>query len=199
MTKRGYKEATLREVAQRAHVSLGLLYRYFPSKRSVVLRLYDELSSEYASRAAAMPQGPWRGRFMFALTTSLKVLEPHRRTLKALVPILVGDPDEGLLAPSTAFSRVRVQEIFHEAVSAAADAPQLELAAALGRLLYLMHLAVILWWLLDKSPDQFATRGLLELIDRALPKASLALRLPIVRSLVRSGDKLLAQALLQDA
>ena len=136
---------------------------------------------------------------MFALTTSLKVLEPHRGMLKALVPILVGDPDEGLFAPSTAFSRVRVHEVFREAVSGAADAPRLELAAALGRLLYLMHLAVILWWLLDKSPNQLATRGLLELIDRGLPKVSPALRLPTVRSLVRSADKLLAQALLQDA
>ena len=35
-----------------------------------------------------------------------------------------------------------------------------DLAAALGRLLYLVHLAVLLWWLLDKSPRQRATTGL---------------------------------------
>jgi AcrR family transcriptional regulator len=38
---RGYEATTLRDVATRAGVSAGLLYRYFPSKRSVVLALYD--------------------------------------------------------------------------------------------------------------------------------------------------------------
>jgi len=35
--ERGYEATTLREVADRAGVSVGLLYRYFPSKRAVVL------------------------------------------------------------------------------------------------------------------------------------------------------------------
>ena len=41
--EQGYEATTLRDVAKRAGVSAGLLYRYFPSKRSVVLALYDEL------------------------------------------------------------------------------------------------------------------------------------------------------------
>src|ERR1700756_222932 len=55
--ERGYEAATLRDVARRAGVSVGLLYRYFPSKRAVVLSLYDELSAEYATRAAGMNKG----------------------------------------------------------------------------------------------------------------------------------------------
>src|SRR6266542_5347691 len=57
---RGYAKTTLREIANRANVSAGLLYRYFPSKRAVVLALYDELSVEYAERSADMPSGKWR-------------------------------------------------------------------------------------------------------------------------------------------
>ena len=177
---------------------MGLLYRYFPSKRSVLLQLYDELSTKYAAKASDMPRGRWRERFMFALTSSLNVLEPHREILRTLVPVLVADPDEGLFAPRTAFSRIRVQAVFHDAVTLAADAPRAELAASLGRLLYLLHLSVLLWWLLDKSPDQRATTKLVGLIDRAMPKAALALRLPMVRSLVRSGDALFRQALFED-
>ena len=37
--ERGYEATTLREVADRAGVSVGLLYRYFPSKRAIVLAL----------------------------------------------------------------------------------------------------------------------------------------------------------------
>ena len=57
---------------------------YFRSKQAVVLALYDELSTEYGRQAAGMPIGKWRDRFMFALKTSLRVLEPHRMALRAL-------------------------------------------------------------------------------------------------------------------
>src|SRR5712671_7291805 len=102
---RGYEATTLRDIAKEAGVSVGLLYRYFPSKQAVVVHLYDELAAEYAARATEMGTGKWRDRFLFALTTSLRVLLPHRGTLGALVPVLVGDATEGLFAPATRFSR----------------------------------------------------------------------------------------------
>jgi AcrR family transcriptional regulator len=197
--ERGYEATTLRDVARRAGVSVGLLYRYFPSKRSVVLALYDQLSERYAQQAADLPRGRWRDRFLMALETSLRVLGPHRVTLRALVPVMVGDVEEGLFAQSTAFSRRRVQAIFQSAVVGATDAPTRALAGAVGRLLYLVHLAVILWWLLDKSPEQRATRGLVTLFKQALPSAVLALRLPPVRRLVQSADALFREALLDDS
>src|SRR5260370_10822052 len=91
IAERGYEATTLRDVADRAGVSVGLLYRYFPSKPAVILALYDELSVKYASRAAEMKIGNWRDRFMFALSTSLQFLSPHRSTLAALLPGLIGD------------------------------------------------------------------------------------------------------------
>ena len=194
--EQGYEATTLRDVAKRAGVSPGLLYRYFPSKRSVVLALYDELSDAFAKEAAGMPAGKWRDRFLYALEMSLRALGPHRVTLRALVPVMVGDVDEGVFAQSTAFSRTRVQAVFRTAVVDATDAPPQKLAGALGRLLYLMHLGVILWWLLDKSPGQRATQGLLSLWRRMLPSVTLALRLPVVRGAVQTADMLFGEALL---
>jgi AcrR family transcriptional regulator len=196
VAQRGYERTTLRDVARDAGVSVGLLYRYFPSKRAVLMALYDELSVEFVARAAAMPTGRWRDRTIFALETSLDVLGPHRRALTALVPVLVGDPEEGLFAPATAFSRTRVQEVFVAAVQEASDAPPPKSAEALGRLLYVGHLAVLLWWLLDKSPEGAATKGLLALIRRAMPKLALAWRLPFTKSLALAADGLLREALL---
>src|SRR5688572_12977032 len=63
-----------------------------------------------------MPAGKWRDRFVYALETSLRSLGPHRVTLRALVPVMVGDVDEGVFAQSTAFSRRRVQAVFRAAV-----------------------------------------------------------------------------------
>jgi AcrR family transcriptional regulator len=192
---RGYEETTLRDIAEKAGVSVGLLYRYFPGKQAIVIALYDELSSEYARQAANMPTGRWRDRFMFALTTSLRVLEPHRVALRALTPVLVGDPEEGIFSPATAFSRLRVQRVFEEAVIDASDAPRQPLAEALGRLLYLVHLAVLLWWLLDKSSGQRATASLVSLTRQLLPSAALTLRVPPVRRFVVSVDELVRESL----
>src|SRR6266850_3592697 len=70
---RGYEATTLRNIAEEAGVSVGLLYRYFPSKQAVITALHDELSADYARQAADMPPGKWRDRFVFALKTSLHV------------------------------------------------------------------------------------------------------------------------------
>ena len=192
---RGYEATTLRDIAKEAGVSVGLLYRYFPSKQAVVIALYDQLSRQYARQAADMPPGTWRDRFLFALTTSLDVLGPHQVALRALTPVLVGDPDEGIFSVRTAFSRLRVQQVFEEAVVESSDAPKPPLAAALGRLLYLLHLAVLLWWLLDKSARQRATGALVALIRQLLPSVAAMLRVPPVRRFVTSVDELVREAL----
>jgi AcrR family transcriptional regulator len=198
LSRRGYEATTLRDIAKEAHVSVGLLYRYFPSKRAVIIALYDELSADYARQAEAMPVGKWRERFIFALQTSLDVLGPHRVALRGLIPVLVGDPEEGIFARGAAFSRLRVQRVFEEAVTGSADAPTRTLAEAIGRLLYLVHLAVLLWWLLDKSSKQRATTALVSLFQQVLPSAGMTLRLPPVRRFVLSADELLREALFSD-
>ena len=192
---RGYDATTLRDIAKEAGVSVGLMYRYFPSKQAIVLALYDALSAEYARQASEMPPGRWRDRFVFALNTSLRVLEPHQVALRALTPVMVGDPEEGIFSTPTAFSRLRVQRVFEEAVVGSSDAPRAPVAEALGRLLYLVHLAVLLWWLLDKSARQRATGALVSLIQQILPSAALALRIPAVRKFAIAVDGLVRDAL----
>ena len=86
-----------------------------------------------------------------------------------------------------------------QAVTSASDAPKAALAAALGRLLYLVHLGVLLWWLLDRSHEQRATGALVSLMAGILPSASLALRLPSLGTFVVGLDGLVREALTGDA
>jgi AcrR family transcriptional regulator len=195
IAKRGYQATTLRDIAGEAGVSVGLLYRYFPNKQAVIVAFYDGLSSDFVVQAKELPTGKWRDRFTFALNASLGALKPHRVALRALAPILIGDPDDGVFAAGTAFSRERVQSVFEEAVTGASDAPAQPLAAALGRLLYLVHLAVLLWWLLDKTTHQRATTSLVGLIGGLLPSAALTLRLPPIRKFVLGVDELIREGL----
>ena len=196
ITERGYEATTLRDIAKEADVSVGLLYRYFPSKQAVITALHDQLSQAYARQAEHMPPGKWRDRFLFALKTSLDVLAPHRVVLKALIPVLVGDPEDGVFADNTGFARARVQSVFEQSVMQATDAPKEPLAQALGRMLYLVHLAVLLWWLLDRSAKQRATSMLITTTEQLLPSAALTLRVPPVRRFVLSIDELIREALL---
>lgn len=197
IAENGYEATTLRDIAQSAGVSPGLLYRYFPSKRAVVLELYDVLSREYAQRVDRLPEGKWRDRFLYALDTSREILGPHRQTLTALVPLLVGDPDEGVLSERMVFSRLRVQKGFRDAVLKARDSPPAKIAEALARLLYFAHLLVLLFWLMDRSPNQRATDALVAMIRRAAHPVALSLRLPRARRWLRSADSLVSDALLR--
>jgi hypothetical protein len=123
---------------------------------------------------------------------------PQRDTLAALVSVLVGDPNEGLFAPGTAFSRLRVQAVFVEAVVGGTDAPRGELGPALGRLLHLLHLAIILFWILDRSPAQRATDAVLGLLKQALRLAAPVLRVPGVPGLLTAADRHVREALFAD-
>ena len=196
ISARGYAATTLRDIAREADVSVGLLYRYFPSKQAVIIALYDQLSSDFARKASSMDIGRWRDRFVFALESSLEVLRPHRVTLRALIPVLIGDPEDGVFSAGTAFSRQRVQQVFERAVTESVDAPKSALSDALGRLLYLLHLAVLLWWLLDKTPKQRASTVLTGLVRQMLPSAALALRLPVIRRFVLRMDELMREGLI---
>lgn len=194
IAERGFEEATLREVAARAGVSVGLLYKYFSNKSAIVLALYEELSLEYAQRTSLMAPGLWRQRFLFALRTSLEVLRPHRAALFALTPVLVGG-EENLFSQLTAFSRERVRGAFIKAVQEADDAAEVSHHQALGRILYLAHLGVILWWLLDKSPSQQATERLLAALESAAPLLDLLLGFPFVSEAIEEVDLLSRAAL----
>ena len=197
MARDGFQATTLRGIAAEAGLSHVALYRYFPSKHAIVLALYDGLSRDLVE-AARLPRGRWSGRVVAATRASLDTLQPHRETLRELVPLLVGRGEEGVFSGRTAFSRERVSRLFIEAVTGATDTPKAGLAEVVGRLAYLVHLAVILFWLLDVSPDRRATNGVLDLLGRGLRLAAPAIRVPGVPAMLRRADALVTEGLLAE-
>lgn len=160
----------------------------------MVLALHEELSREFGENAA-LPRGSWRDRLAAAVEQSLAVLAPHRTTLRALVPVLVMDEDEGLFAPASTKARSHVEGIFLDVVRGASDPPKGSRADALGRLLYVAHLGIVMGWLLDKSPEQRATHGLIKTLRKASPMMSMFMKLPMSGTLIESLDRLCLEAL----
>jgi AcrR family transcriptional regulator len=187
--EKGFDGTTLRDIASRAGVSLGLLYRYFPGKDALVLELYEDLTEDFLKATAALPAATWPVRAMFALRASLEVLGTHRESLRALLGTTTIEREGPLLVPGRALPHARVEARFVEAVTGATDAPAD--SERLGRSLYLVHLVVLLFWLLDRSPRQVATDRALSLLDRCAPLISQAANNPMVAGLGVEIGKLL--------
>ena len=187
--EKGFDQTTLRDIASSAGVSLGLLYRYFPGKDALVLELYEELTEDFLKATATLPVAVWPVRAMVALRASLDVLGPHRESLRALLGTTTIEREGPLLVPGRALPHTRVEARFVEAVTGATDAPAD--GERLGRSLYLVHLVVLLFWLLDRSPRQAATERALSLLEQWAPLISGAAENPVLLGLAAEVGKLL--------
>lgn len=183
----GYQKTTLREIATRAEVSLGLTYRYFARKEELVAALYEQLTAETETAVQELPAAPMAARFVAALGHCLSGLQPHREALGALFGAGL-DPESELsvLGDATSPLRQRAWGTYLQVVRGASDPPKPRQAPELATLLYSVHLSVILFWLQDRSPEQKRTQELLHFIQDTMGTLRFALMLPPVsRSLTR--------------
>lgn len=177
--RRGYAETTLRDIADGAGISIGLTYRYFRRKEELVLALYDRLSEEVA-RKVKLPAGPIGARWAALERMRFKVLEPHRRTLLALVQAALDPESElGVLSPATAGIRERWHSLHETVVTGATNAPPSP--AETARLLYSVDLLLVLYWMQDRTTSARATRAA---IDRIATLIDTGLALPGITSVI---------------
>src|SRR5215212_2957588 len=177
---RGYEATTMRDVAREAGASLGLAYRYFASKEEFALALYMRLAEESEEWAReGLAGGTVAERFEAAMLVKLDQVSPHRGPLAALLTRAL-DPNSPIsaLGEGTAAVREKMGGVFLEVVRGASDAPGEKQSIQLGNVLYALHLAIILYWFHDKTPDARATRELVGSARETLRYLRPALRLP---------------------
>jgi AcrR family transcriptional regulator len=177
---RGYEATTMRDVAREAGASLGLAYRYFASKEEFALALYMRLAEESEEWARdGLVGGTMAERFESAMLAKLDQVSPHRDPLAALLTRAL-DPSSPIsaLGEGTAEVRKKMGGVFLEVVRGASDAPRERQARELASVLYGVHLAIILYWFHDRTPDAHATRELVGSIGEMLRYMRSALRLP---------------------
>jgi AcrR family transcriptional regulator len=186
-TAEGYEATTMRDIASAADCSLGLAYRYFASKEEFVLALYTQMEQEFAAYVDTLPPAPLAQRFGQMMRTKLAHLVPYREALGALAGAALNPHSNvAVLGDTTAEVRQRVSAMFLAVVRGATDAPREQVARDLATALYGAHLALILFWLYDRTPNQRATDELLTLGCDALGIARRLLRLPpVARALAR--------------
>jgi AcrR family transcriptional regulator len=163
--EKGFEETTMRDVAQRAGVALGAAYYYFSSKEAFVLAFYDEMQqgSHEAILQAMQQHKKMKDRVRCVLEKRLELLEPNRKFCDALFRHAPNSQDP--LSPFSEETRpIREQSIEHLRLAVEGGDTRVppDLQKRLPYLLWLYQMAVILFWLYDRSPNQQRTQQLIE-------------------------------------
>ena len=178
---KGYENTTLRQIAAESGSSLGLAYRYFSCKEEFVLAFYESLAGEFIQKIPNLPQGKIAQRFTAAFNLKLALVEPHNELIGVLLSSALNPNSRvAVLGQTSAGIRLRMQSAFSRLVSESNDAPDAATAAALAKLLYITHLALLYFRVNDRTPGGRATRDLLAWIETALSYLPMSYRLPFI-------------------
>lgn len=86
---RGFADAKMTEIAQRAGVAAGTLYNYFDSKERIFRALIEQRGHDFAEGLQAVAAGPARGRAMLVELTraTLAYIESHGDVLSVFMQV----------------------------------------------------------------------------------------------------------------
>src|SRR5512146_480897 len=185
--RKGYEGTTMREIAAEAGCSLGLAYRYFAGKDEMVLELYSELARTLERQVESLPPGTVAGRFARVMGTLLELMAPHRETLGALFGAALNPRSTvGVFGGRASEVRRQARGLYSRVVTQASDAPRPTQAEDLATLLYGLPLALVLFWLLDRTDGAQRTHALLAFLRDILARLRPLLALPpVARPLAR--------------
>ncbi|GHO63453.1 TetR family transcriptional regulator [Ktedonobacter sp. SOSP1-52] len=179
---KGYEETTMRDIAAAVGSSPGLTYRYFRSKEELVLELYHNLCAQLEAYAHELAPGSLPERFHAMVARQLELMAPHRAALSALFGVTLNSrSNAGVFSEGTADIRRRGRKTYLEIILGAKDAPKKSQCEDLATVLYGMHLAMVLFWLIDESKQAGRTHLLLAFLRDLLKLMQPLLWLPPVR------------------
>jgi AcrR family transcriptional regulator len=156
-TRHGYGAATMREIAQRAHVGLGTLFNYAEDKRDLVFLIFNEELNAVTDVALAAPRP---GRPL--VDQLIAVFRVHYRWLAAkpaLARILLQELtfySSGKQAATFLGIRKRLIDGLEALVRAAQRARRIdsgEDAAVIARLVFFVYSASLRWWIAAPRPN----------------------------------------------
>ena len=163
--EKGFEQTTMRDIAAKAGVALGAAYYYFSAKESIVLAFYQEMqeNSHDAILEAMAGHKKLKDRLRVVVEKRLELLAPNRKFCDALFRHAPDTADP--LSPFSAETRpIRERAIEHLRVALEGGDVKIpaDLKARLPYLLWLYQMAIILFWIYDRSPRQQRTQALLE-------------------------------------
>ena len=189
--EKGFEPTTMRDIAAKAGVALGGAYYYFSSKDAIVLEFYRQMqeSGNQPVLESLAGRKKLKERLRGVLDKRLELLEPNRKFCAALFRHAPDGADP--LSPFSEESRaIREGAIEHMRIAVEgsdANVPS-DLQSRLPYLLWLYQMALIMFWLYDRSPHQERTAKLMDkslgLLVNLLRISSLPLMKPLRKSVL---------------
>ena len=144
----GYEEVQMRDVAAKADVALGTLYRYFPSKDHLLIAaLAEQVSTLQRRLAQKPPRGPSAAdRVVDVLRRASRALEREPRLTAALVTALSSAD------PSVAEAKQEVNDILGSVIADAVDHDALAQSEDVVRVLGHVWFAALVSWVGGMAP-----------------------------------------------
>jgi AcrR family transcriptional regulator len=162
---RGFDQTTMRDVATEAGVATGAAYYYYRSKEDLVMAFYlrtDQEARESFAKAISSSK-ELKKRMRGLIEAKFTQFAEHRSLLTTLLKAGV-DPRERLSPFGTETKPVRDENIawYERALEGSDVSVPKDLAPHLPRLLWLYHMGLIYYWIVDESPGQRRTQRLLD-------------------------------------
>lgn len=190
--ERGFEQTTMRDVATEAGVATGAAYYYYRSKEDLVMAFYlrtDEEAGETFAKVIASSK-ELKKRIRGMIDAKFAQFADHRSLLAALLKAGV-DPRERLSPFGNETKEVRDDSIawYARALEGSDVSVPKDVAADLPRLLWMYHLGLIYYWIIDESPGQRRTQRLtdatLDLVIQLLKISSLPLMGPLRKRMLK--------------
>ena len=157
-TKGGYDAVQMRDVAERADVALGTLYRYFPSKVHLLVTLMHEQTRQLTQRLDRRPPDGANAadRVVEVLSRATRALQRDPQLADAMIRALMF-ADASAAAEVNAVNSIMTDAIITSIRGSNGHGPSDEEAAAVARVLEQVWWANILAWLSGRSSTRQLT------------------------------------------
>ena len=190
----GFESSTMREIAQKAGVATGAAYYYYPSKDAIVMDFYRRSCAEMQPKIEAALQGVGglEARLRELIAIKLEQFAPNRGVLRALLRN-GADPTHPLSPFNAATKEIREIDIawFGRILEDCGVRIPRDLAPQLPGLLWFYQMGVILFWVIDNSPQQERTTRLLALSSKAVTALVRLSSLPFMRPVRKTALQLI--------
>jgi AcrR family transcriptional regulator len=185
--EKGYAGTTMRAIATEAGVSPSNAYYWFASKDQLVQEFYRRIQVAHRERSAEALAGggSLTERLLAVERAGIEVMAPYHGFGSAFVgTAIVPGATVSPFSEESSGARELSMAIYRDVVEGASPSVPAKLAPVLPDLLWLAHLSVTLYWVIDTSPGQERTAQLVERSVAMLGSAIRVARLPGASSLV---------------
>ena len=182
--ERGYEATTMRGIAERAGVSLGSSYHYFPSKEHLVLEFYRHTHELHVAAIAPLlaREKDLTARLRGTVRAVVITCEPFHAVAGSIFST-VANPSSPLNPFGGAAKPLReeVVALYAEVVKGSDARVPADVAEMLPLTLWLYQMAILYFWIFDTSPGRLRTLEVIDETTELIVKLLSLANLPVLR------------------